>query len=187
MPTVQSNGCSQTSNSVSSVTETDREGSSDSEMGEKRVSESADVRAYEGIAVVSGREVNVPMQPRRCFSSSASRVFQVTNKGDSSISFCVTSSGVDVPSPDGVVCAVVFDNDEELESGVEECNDASWEMRVFLVERGELDDSCDLLYSVYDCWTWERDIGGRFSRVAERDSKQTRQWIVVAMMKVDVE
>lgn len=76
-----------------------------------------------------GREENVPMQPLRCFSPSLCNVFHVTNNGDSSISSSsvafVSSEGVDVPSPEGVVCAVVFDNEDvvDVESGVEECDE----------------------------------------------------------------
>jgi hypothetical protein len=86
------------------------------------------------MAVMRGREENVPMQPRRCFSPSLCNVFHVTNSGDSLISSStsfVLSKGVDVP---GVVCAVVFDNDdvEDVESGVEECDEeVSCERRVF--------------------------------------------------------
>lgn len=145
MPTSQSSGCSQGSKSVRSVTETESEGSSSAAMGAKRVSERADVSAYEGSAVTSGSEEKVPMQPRRDFSwcrdEDGERVFQVTKRGDSvmveglAVLSGVVEMGVKVPLPEGVVWAVVLEREEVLEfvSGVELLEArASWEMSVFL-------------------------------------------------------
>jgi len=45
----------------------DRKGSSESVMGEKRVSWNADIRAYSERALERGKSEKLPMQPRRLY------------------------------------------------------------------------------------------------------------------------
>ena len=71
--------------SASNVSEHDKAGSSDAEMGEKRVSSKAEVRAYVCRPLSSGSPSKVPMHPRSDLCPDLEIVFHVTNNGYDSV------------------------------------------------------------------------------------------------------
>ena len=81
VPSVQSIGSATGSKSASNVKLQERLGSRVAGMGEKRVSSSAEVRAYVERPVDRGRASKVPMQPRRLLLPDREMVFHVTNNG----------------------------------------------------------------------------------------------------------